>query len=257
MIYKKNVRIGNTVFSVASTMPMGFGGNLPQFETAEEPDVEIRVRYTRDGEETPDAHGYAKIEYADGHYDVAIPQGCFPRLSVWQILSMLPVSKMLMERSTLVLHGSCIIWKGMGIVFSGPSGIGKSTQAELWNISRNTPIINGDRLLVTVGKNNISVGSHYLCGTSGICKNQTVPLGAIILLGQAKTNQIKLPSPLSGFRQILSQLDYDISKRDQMIMVTALVEGLMEKIPIIEYSCLKDESAVTDLERYLYEKCCT
>lgn len=253
----KQIRLANTVFSVSSTMHMEVGGFLPQFETSDDADINIHVRYAEPGEETPDAHGYAKIEYDDGCFKVAIPQGCFPRLSVWQILAMLPIPKLLLERGTLVLHGSCIIWNGKGIVFSGPSGIGKSTQAALWNTLRGTAVINGDRLLVTIDKNGILVGSHYLCGTSGICTNQTVPLGAIILLEKGKCNQIKLPSPLSGFRQILAQLDYNIGQRDQMINVTALVEKLMANIPIIEYSCLKDESALIDLERYLYEKCCS
>ena len=170
---------------------------------------------------------------------------------------MLPISKLLMDRGTLVLHGSCIIWKGRGIVFSGPSGIGKSTQAELWKTLRDTAVINGDRLLVTVGKNGILVGSHYLCGTSGICTNRTVPLGMIVLLGKSQHNHIAVPSPLNGFLQILAQLDYDTMNRDQMVTVTALVEELMANIPFIEYGCRKDESAVTDLESYLYEKCCT
>ena len=59
MMHKKRIRLGNTVFSVVSTMSQELGGNLPLFETTDDADVEIHVRYAQAGEETPHAHGYA------------------------------------------------------------------------------------------------------------------------------------------------------------------------------------------------------
>ena len=38
----------------------------------------------------------------------------------------------LLQRSAVILHASYIDWDGSAILFTGPSGTGKSTQAELW-----------------------------------------------------------------------------------------------------------------------------
>ena len=86
----KQIRLANTVFSVSSTMHMEVGGFLPQFETSDDADINIHVRYAEPGEETPDAHGYAKIEYDDGCFKVAIPQGAFPVLQSGKFLPCFP-----------------------------------------------------------------------------------------------------------------------------------------------------------------------
>ena len=45
------------------------------------------------------------------------------------------------------IHSSLIRSHGEGLMFIGPSGIGKTTQAELWHAYRNADIINGDMVL--------------------------------------------------------------------------------------------------------------
>ena len=39
-------------------------------------------------------------------------------------------------------------YKGKAIAFSGPSGVGKSTQAEIWKQCFQADILNGDRALL-------------------------------------------------------------------------------------------------------------
>ena len=45
------------------------------------------------------------------------------------------------QRHILYLHSSLIDYQGHGLMFLGPSGIGKTTQAELWNQYRDALII--------------------------------------------------------------------------------------------------------------------
>ena len=52
------------------------------------------------------------------------------------------------KQNMILLHSSLIDWKGRGLMFLGPSGIGKTTQAELWNQYRDALIINGDAVFV-------------------------------------------------------------------------------------------------------------
>lgn len=55
----------------------------------------------------------------------------------------------LADAGMLVLHSAYIVTRqGEGILFSGPSGIGKSTQAALWQHYGAAQTVNGDRALV-------------------------------------------------------------------------------------------------------------
>ena len=51
----------------------------------------------------------------------------------------------MLAKDAMVLHCSVLKVKSGVILFSGPSGIGKSTQAGLWTKYRKARVINGDR----------------------------------------------------------------------------------------------------------------
>src|SRR5699024_19054 len=61
------------------------------------------------------------------------------------ICDLLGLERLLLSRQGLLLHASFIRWQARGILFSAPSGTGKSTQADLWVRHRGAEVINGDR----------------------------------------------------------------------------------------------------------------
>ena len=50
--------------------------------------------------------------------------------------------------NALFMHASAIEYKGNGIIFAGYSGVGKTTQAELWKKHMHADIINGDKAFI-------------------------------------------------------------------------------------------------------------
>ena len=107
-------------------------------------------------------------------------------LSTQTVLEAASLFDILADAGMLVLHSAYIVTRqGQGILFSGPSGIGKSTQAALWQRYAGAEIINGDRALVRPDTGTVS-GVFY-AGTSGISRNVTAPLQAVILLEQVRT----------------------------------------------------------------------
>ena len=54
----------------------------------------------------------------------------------------------LFQNRIIHLHSSYIIYHDKAILFTGPSGIGKTTQAELWRDYQGAEIINGDVTLI-------------------------------------------------------------------------------------------------------------
>lgn len=252
-MHSKRIRVGNTVFLAESDIHLGWGGNLPLFQTDQPADYTLHIRNTYPGEETLDADGYAKVQREDNHFLIALPKKWYSQPTLWQVLNLLPFSNLLLEQGTLTMHASFICHGGEGILFSGPSGIGKSTQADLWQQYRGAQVINGDRVLITPGDNGTMVASHYLSGTSGVCNNVTSPLKAIVMLEQAGENAIRPTSALQILRLVMGQIDYTVSDREQLVKVSGLVEKMLQNTTVCRYGCRIDENAVEILEKYLYE----
>lgn len=80
------------------------------------------------------------------------------------------------KKKVLQLHASIIEKNAYGIMFLGPSGIGKTTQAELWNKFCDALIINGDIVFVEE-KENVFLGwGTPWHGSSPYCENTFVPV---------------------------------------------------------------------------------
>ena len=80
--------------------------------------------------------------------------------TVDSVLRHLPLSHILLKFDAFVLHGAHIVVDGEAIVFSAPSGTGKSTQAELWRRHRSAAVINGDRVLVRKSADGFTAGGY-------------------------------------------------------------------------------------------------
>ena len=151
------------------------------------------------------------------------------------------------DAGMLVLHSAYIVTRGgEGILFSGPSGIGKSTQAALWERFAGARTVNGDRALVRPVER--TVGGVFYAGTSGICQNVTAPLRAVVLLGQAAENRIVRARPQEAFARLLSQCAYYEWDAASAARMTELAAQLVTNVPVWRMDCRADESAVRALE---------
>ena len=108
----------------------------------------------------------------------------------------------LIQRNRLILHASLLNTQFGGLVFSGPSGIGKSTQAELWEEYEEAEQINGDRPILYKKENVwMGYGSPY-AGSSKCYVNKGVPVRAIMLLAQGEDCRIMPLRKSEAFREI-------------------------------------------------------
>ena len=174
------------------------------------------------------------------------------KLSARQILDALDLFHLLLESGGLVLHASYIQYNGRAILFSGASGVGKSTQAALWEACRGAEVINGDRVLIAAGPDG-RFWAHGICysGTSGICKNSSAPLSALVLLEQSPDNRISRLGGLAALKGLLPQVSYRIWDPEDVANATDLLSRLLSAVPVFRLECRPDEGAVEALERYL------
>lgn len=82
----------------------------------------------------------------------------------------------LLNFNRFILHASCIGTAFGGILFSGVSGIGKSTQADLWCRYEDATLINGDRPIVGKVDNQWKAFGSPYAGSSNCYVNASVPV---------------------------------------------------------------------------------
>jgi len=160
------------------------------------------------------------------------------------------IAQLLLAHNSFFIHSSFISINNKAILFSAPCGTGKSTQAALWKKHRGAEIINGDKAGVLVENGVYACGAPF-CGTSGICKNKTLPLGAIVLLGQSKTNSIKRLSGIDALQKVLQNIYLDLVAPNEQRMIVDLLIELLKTVPVYSLECTPDETAVATLEKTL------
>lgn len=164
----------------------------------------------------------------------------------WELLipGNLALEEWFLKRHAFFLHASLVRWKGRGILFSAPSGMGKSTQADLWKKYENAEILNGDRALICAAAGDIIGYGSPLAGSSQIYKDESAPLSAIFLLEQGKENLLENISAGKAFAKLYSQI---LSNPWEEAFLTNLTEELLlilRRIPVYRLQCRPDRGAV-------------
>lgn len=184
------------------------------------------------------------------HTEVTFAERYRTGASVRAVLEAAGLFDIFADAGMLVLHSAYIVTPaGEAILFSGPSGIGKSTQAALWERSAGAQIINGDRTLLDIGRK--TANGIFYSGTSGICRNVTAPIRAIVLLGQNDGNHVSTPSPQAAFAGVLSQCAYYDWDALSATKMTECVARLVSDVPVLHFDCRADASAVCALQERL------
>ena len=166
------------------------------------------------------------------------------------------IARELLSRNTVLLHGSTVAVDGAAYLFTAPCGTGKSTQAELWRRYRNAQIINGDKAIVYLASEGVSVSSLPLCGSSGICRNVSGPVQAIVTLSQSRENRICRLGGKDAVKALLSQLYVQRGEAEAVAGALALASGIAGRVPVFHLSCLPEVSAVECLEKAMKEAQC-
>lgn len=152
--------------------------------------------------------------------------------------------KILIHEGRMILHSACVDTPLGGILFSGPSGIGKSTQAGLWCEHAQAKLINGDRpVLYKAEEGWKACGSPY-AGSSKCHLNEKCDIRAIVMLKQSEKCSIRKLAMSEAFRKVFEQTTVNSWDEIYVAKVCDLVMELVGEIPVYELSCTKDQEAV-------------
>ena len=155
----------------------------------------------------------------------------------------------LAKEKKLILHASFIAFQNKAILFSAPSGTGKSTQADLWQkYVRGVEIINGDRAIIGIEDNGVKAYGLPFCGTSKITLNQSFNLSTIVILRQGKINKLIELAAKDGYKYLYSQVNWIGWDKKLQINILDLLEKVVNSIKIYYFECLPEQSAVKMLK---------
>lgn len=171
--------------------------------------------------------------------------GIFKHIGIELLLNM---------QNGLLMHSSFVKYKEKAILFSAPSGTGKSTQADLWKCYRGADVINGDRAALVKDEDAWRAWGIPYAGRSGIYRNESAPVGALIVLRQGKENCIQKIGGLEAFRCLYPELNVHHWDVDYVNRGTLQLQKLISEVPIFLMECLPDESAVEFLHHKLQEE---
>jgi hypothetical protein len=200
-------------------------------------------------------NAYLRAEDRGKQHHVQLKASAFPSgFSGKTILNSLGVTHLVSQNGGFVFHSSYIAVDGKAILFTAPSGTGKSTQAALWERYRFAEVINGDRSAVRWSKGRALACGIPFAGSSNICKNVTLPLGAIVYLKQSPQNQIRRLRGAESFRRVWEGSSVNTWDKADVAAVSETVQQVVCTVPVLELACTPDEQAVKALEETLRQE---
>lgn len=202
-------------------------------------------------------YAVAQYDHANGRIRIdCLPKGSHCVSEIHNSFFHLGFESILIHKERLCFHAACVDTGLGGILFSGPSGIGKSTQANLWCEHRGAKQINGDRPILSKDQGGwLAWGSPY-AGSSKCHVNESCRVSAIIMLEQADTCSLQKMTAAEAFRAVWSGLT--MYSWDKWFVEKAfdLTMELIETVPVFKFCCTPDGDAVAFLERELRKEVC-
>lgn len=160
------------------------------------------------------------------------------------ILNVIGMESLLLQQGGLLLHSSLVRWQDRGILFSAPCGTGKSTQADLWEIFMGSQTLNGDRAGIRCINGKWRAFGMPFAGTSGIYRNESAPIVAIVVLAQSKQNCIRRLTPMEAVRKLLPECSCRRWNPFFMDQLLSLLLALVQQVPVYRLECRPDQEAV-------------
>ena len=153
------------------------------------------------------------------------------------------------KNGKFAVHSASLLYKEKAWLFSGHSGMGKSTHTNLWHELFQTPLLNGDLNLLGQKDGRFLVYGLPWCGTSEIFTTETRELGGIVLLGRdPEKDFIQELSAGEKTVRVMQRLISPCWSEEQLSENLAFSEALAENLPVLSFLCTKNPSAACTMK---------
>lgn len=153
----------------------------------------------------------------------------------------------------ILMHASVVAYEGEALIFTAASGVGKTTQAELWEKYKNAEILNGDKVFLQIRQGKINAWGSPWCGSSPYRVNKCAPVKAIIVLEQSAENRITrldTLSALAGFLPHVFLPSWDESGTERAMQA---LDSVAVQIPVYHLRCRPDAECVQITHKFIWD----
>lgn len=147
------------------------------------------------------------------------------------------------KHGLFAMHSASILYRGKAWLFSGHSGMGKTTHTSLWHTLFQTPYLNGDLNLIGIKDGTLLVYGIPWCGTSGLFTAETHVLGGIVLLGRDNHDHFVPFTQEEKVVRVLQRLISPAWTAEQLLQNLNFSNEVSSRIPILQLLCTKQPSA--------------
>ena len=162
--------------------------------------------------------------------------------------------EVLITKPVLHFHSSFVMYIDQAILFTGPSGIGKTTQAELWRDYEDAIIVNGDVTLIRKIDDVWRAFGAPIHGSSPYCENMDAPIAAIIVLKQAEENQLIRLDAFTALGECFPEIYRPEMSDETYEILLDTVDALFSEIPVYQLSCRPDRESVELVKQTLFDQ---
>lgn len=159
----------------------------------------------------------------------------------------------IIDKGGFFLHCSCLKYKEEAIIFTAPSGTGKSTHAALWrkHFGSDVTMINDDKPLVREKDGRFIIYGTPWNGKHSIGANTCAPVRAVVFLSQASENTAEPISPIEAITLLLQQTVLP-SDKAALSKLLDMLGRLVESTPMLRLRCTVSDEAVMTIYREIY-----
>ena len=154
------------------------------------------------------------------------------------------IAEELLQRDTLLLHGSTVAVDGEAYLFTAACGTGKSTHTRFWRevFGDRAVMINDDKTFLKFTEEGVIAYGSPWSGKHGLDTNTAAPLKGICVLHRGKVNTIRRNCadevlPMLHHQSYVSADEFSNQK------VSALVERLSRSVALWSMECTKEQTA--------------
>ena len=148
------------------------------------------------------------------------------------------VADRLLDRDTLMLHGSTVAVDGKAYLFTGPCGTGKSTHTRLWRelFSLRAIMVNDDLPFLQITPEGVLAYGSPWNGKHGLSTNICASLQGICFIQRGAENRICPITPAQGIAAIRRQMHTPADPALQSKAIL-LADRLAEIVPLWQLRC--------------------
>ncbi|MBP5360026.1 MAG: hypothetical protein J6129_00895 [Bacteroidaceae bacterium] len=145
---------------------------------------------------------------------------------------------------TLMMHSSVVAKDGVGYMFLGKSGTGKSTHSSLWlRYLDGYHLMNDDNPVLRVSGSEVTVYGSPWSGKTPCYRQEKARVGALVMLEQKPYNKISRESVVVALSSLLCSCSVMIWDRSSYDCIMRTIEQVITLKGVHHLECLPDEAA--------------